>query len=73
MPVSFVQVLSSGVEAVDCGDRHTMILRTDGSVQTTGCNKRAQLGDGTKNGRKSFKEVISIGEWLSYGYGHGHG
>jgi len=38
-----------------------MILKTDGSVWTTGNNKYGQLGDGTKGSKKTYVKVIDGG------------
>ena len=47
--------------ALALGDRHSILLKQDGSVQTTGYNAFGQLGDGSKIDRSSFIQVISSG------------
>jgi alpha-tubulin suppressor-like RCC1 family protein len=42
-----VTVTPARVRSVSTGELHTMILRTDGSLWTTGWNLNGQLGDGT--------------------------
>ena len=45
------------VVGVVCGHRHTIIMRTDGSLMATGCNDNGQLGFGDKLGRQQFTEI----------------
>ena len=42
---AFVQVISADVKAVAAGNSHTILLKTDGSVWTTGTNEYGELGD----------------------------
>ena len=45
---SFTQVMSSNVVNITAGGYHTMLLKQDGTVWTTGWNERCQLGDGSQ-------------------------
>ena len=47
--------------AVAAGDMHSIVLKEDGSVWTTGRNKNGQLGDGAKVDRNTFEKVMSSG------------
>ena len=57
----YVQVVSSGARAAAAGSRHSMVLKQDGSVWTTGYNLYGQLGDGSTITRETFVQVIPIG------------
>ena len=43
------------------GGQHSVLLKRDGSVWTTGENHRGQLGDGSAIDKKKFSKVISGG------------
>ena len=43
--------------AVSCGDYHTAILKSDGTVYTVGRNDYGQLGDGTTTDRNTLTEI----------------
>ena len=58
MTANFLKVLSGDVRAVAVGDGHSMVLKQDGSVWTTGWNIHGQLGDGSKTDRDHFVQVI---------------
>ena len=51
----------AGCQAISAGDYHSMVLKKDGSVWTTGRNEYGQLGDGTTNDKNSFVKVVSSG------------
>ena len=59
----FRLVLSSGtsVIAIATGDFHSMVLKQDGSIWAAGRNKEGQLGDGSKDDRRSFVKIMSSG------------
>jgi alpha-tubulin suppressor-like RCC1 family protein len=44
-------------ESVVCGTRHTVALKTDGTLWTWGNNESGQLGDGSDNNSTSPKQV----------------
>ena len=54
-------MVSSGAKAVAAGKRHSMVLKVDGDVWTTGYNIYGQLGDGTKSNSTVFLHVILDG------------
>ena len=56
-----MQVISSGVEAVAAGYDHSMVLKQDGSVWTTGSNHFGQLGDAPETFSSEFVQVIAGG------------
>jgi alpha-tubulin suppressor-like RCC1 family protein len=73
---SFVQVKDdtsvfiTGAISIAAGNRHGLILKTDGSVWATGNNSYGQLGDGTYTGRTAFIRVVSSGA-AAIATGHG--
>ena len=56
---TFVQVVAGEVKGVTAGCYHTMLLKHDGSVWSTGDNFFGQLGDGTVATRHIFVQVIT--------------
>jgi alpha-tubulin suppressor-like RCC1 family protein len=48
-----VQILAAGVRAIAAGGRHSLILKTDGSLLACGNNSSGQLGDDTTTGRRT--------------------
>ena len=53
------------------GASHSMVLKQDGSVWTTGFNDYGQLGDKSNVARSSFVEVITGGvKAVAAGYSH---
>ena len=56
---NFVKVMCGDAKAVAAGDGHSMVLEQDGSVWSTGMNKRGQLGDGSNTDRHVFVQAIS--------------
>lgn len=66
------QIFPSGVTAIAGGNKHSLALKTDGSVWTWGSNESGQLGDGTQWSRNwNPKQVIanSVVE-IAAGYHH---
>ena len=60
---TFVQVVSSGAQAISAGEEHSMILKRDGSVWAKGSNHCGQLGDGSgtwDGSRTNFKQVAIL-------------
>ena len=55
--------LSTDVQAIAAGHSHSMVLKRDGNVWTTGCNRWGQLGDGTNENKNRFEMVIPAGQW----------
>ena len=51
------------MKAIAAGSWHTLVVKTDGSVWGVGENSNGQLGDGTRESRSTFVEVIGIGTW----------
>ena len=56
VPLSTVH---SGAQAVAAGQWHSMALKTDGSVWTTGYKYHGQLGDGDTSDKHNFMQVLS--------------
>ena len=52
-------VVHAGAQAIAAGARHSMVLKTDGTVWTTGWNRFGQLGDGTTRDKSGFVKVFS--------------
>ncbi|MEN6351441.1 MAG: hypothetical protein ABFD08_18875, partial [Syntrophomonas sp.] len=55
-----VQGLSGLITTVACGDLYSMVLKSNGSVQSWGYNHSGQLGDGTTTTRLSPVEVENL-------------
>ena len=55
-------VVHAGGQAIAAGRYHSMVMKQDGSVWTTGKNYYGQLGDGTRTNSKNFKKVMSSGQ-----------
>ena len=53
-----VVLVGSGAESLAAGGDHSMVLKKDGSVWTTGYNKYGQLGDGSNADKNRFVKVI---------------
>ena len=58
MMTNFVEVLSGGAKAVATGGGHSMVVKKDGSLWSTGGNMFGQLGDGSNTHRHSFVPLI---------------
>ena len=58
---AFLQAISSGVKAVAAGASHSVVVKQDGSVWTTGQNTYGQLGDASMETSKTFKLVGGVG------------
>jgi len=57
--MEFQKVIDGGVKGVVGGYYHTVVLKTDGTVMTTGNNKNGQLGSGsTEKNQFRFVEAI---------------
>ena len=52
-------VVHAGAQAIAAGAAHSMVLKRDGTVWTTGFNPQGQLGDGTTEGKINFVKVLS--------------
>lgn len=59
IPVSVVG-LTTGVQALDAGSRHTCAVLADGGVKCWGWNKYGQLGDGTTTNRPMPVDVWDL-------------
>ena len=55
-------VVHADAQAIATGAAHSMMLKQDGSVWTTGWNERGQLGDGTRINRLTFVKVMPSGQ-----------
>ena len=58
-----VTSLASGVlpVAIQCGNYVSILIYSDGTVQTTGGNYLRQLGDGTETNRNVFTNIAQVG------------
>ena len=52
-------VVHAGAQAIAAGGRHSMVLKTDGTVWATGGNYWGQFGDGTTNDEHNLVKVLS--------------
>ena len=52
-------IVHAGAQAIAAGYEHSMVLKTDGTVWSTGYNGDGQLGDGTREDKSSFVKVFS--------------
>jgi alpha-tubulin suppressor-like RCC1 family protein len=48
------------VTAVSSGWKHTLVLRSDGTVWAWGLNSHGELGDGTGNNRSNVVQVLNV-------------
>ena len=55
-------VLAGDVKAIAAGGYHSMVLKNNGDVWTTGYNDWGQLGDGTSGNIKNLFAFV-IGTW----------
>ena len=53
-----VVLADTDAESLAAGGSHSMVLKKDGSVWTTGNNKYGQLGDGSNADKNRFVKVI---------------
>ena len=58
---TFTQITTntSDIKSVYCGYNHTFILKNDGTLWSTGCNDRGQLGLGDTTNRTTFTQVTT--------------
>ena len=57
-------VLAGDVKAIAAGYWHSIVLKTNGNVMTTGRNDHGQLGDGTWGwGTDKNRFAVVIGTW----------
>ena len=59
-----MKTVANGAKAIVAGSQHSMMLKEDGSVWTTGCNIDGQLGHRSNSGSTAFVEVMSSGAAL---------
>ena len=57
-------MVDSDVTGLALGEKHSMILKADGSVWATGRNEYGQLGDGTTSDRLGLRLGLELGLWL---------
>lgn len=69
-----IQTVTAGTtwKSVSAGDKHTLAIKTDGSLWTWGRNFYGQLGDNTKTHRSSPVQTVSGGNnWVVIATGYG--
>ena len=66
----FVKVMSDSAADVAAGGYHSMVLKQDGSVWTTGWNEYGQLGDGSTAGKLNYVQVASGAQSVATGSRH---
>ena len=59
-------VAHTGAQAIAAGSKHSLVLKTDGTVWGTGNNYYGQLGDGTNTHRNTFVNVLPGQTLTSY-------
>ncbi|WP_422477299.1 hypothetical protein [Pleomorphochaeta sp. DL1XJH-081] len=57
--VGFVPIFEDALD-MDAGRDHAVILKSDGSVWTSGLNEQYQLGDATKGFRRDWKKIYQL-------------
>ena len=65
------EIVTSGVIAVATGARHSLFLKSNGSLWAMGDNENGQLGDGTFNNTNQPEQIVASGVMaIAAGYGH---
>ncbi|HYE86414.1 MAG TPA: chitobiase/beta-hexosaminidase C-terminal domain-containing protein, partial [Vicinamibacterales bacterium] len=64
--------MSSSAAAIAAGARHSVFVKTDGTVYATGNNSYGQLGDASTTGRTSPVQMASIGNATAAAAGANH-
>ena len=69
--LSGAMIILYGIQSSLCGNEtnasatvgytHSVILKTDGSLWTTGLNTNGRLGDGTTTNQSSLIQILSTG------------
>ena len=62
--------VNDSVAQVDCCDKTTGIVKSDGSLWMTGCNDNGQLGDGTTEEKITPVKIMDDVAQVSCGYDH---
>ncbi|AYV83060.1 MAG: chromosome condensation regulator [Hyperionvirus sp.] len=62
---SEIKGIPKNVREVICGEHHTFIILTDGTILGCGCNKFGQLGLGDNRDRNVFEEIRGISKNIS--------
>jgi alpha-tubulin suppressor-like RCC1 family protein len=59
------------IQQMACGNTHSLVLLSDGSVSATGHNFHGNLGDGTTVNKSTWTSVIPSGvTQVAAGWGH---
>ncbi len=66
------EITQSTWKHVSAGDRHTIAIKTDGTLWAWGANYNGQLGNNTTVARSSPVQVITGGSWSTTACGRGH-
>lgn len=60
--IAVPELVESNVAYVSAGKEHTVIIKQDGSMWTSGSNQYGQLGDSTSGYRTIFKKILNIND-----------
>ena len=56
----FTEVMAMGAVAIAAGYTHSMVLKNDDSVWTTGSNNKGQLGNGSTKARSTYARITGV-------------
>ena len=62
--------LATGIRQAAAGERHSLVLQSDGVLKSMGWNGRGEFGDGSTTMRLTPVEITSDVKWVAAGSSH---